>query len=74
MIEEVGELVCEINYYFGEKKKKDIEEDNIIKVELGDNLFVLLCIVNFLNIDMIESFNDMMNKFNIRDKNCFERK
>ena len=57
-----------------EKKKKDTEEDNTIKAELGDNLFVLLCIANSLNIDMTESFNDTMNKFNTRDKNRFERK
>ncbi|RLY68605.1 nucleotide pyrophosphohydrolase, partial [Staphylococcus epidermidis] len=36
--------------------------------------FVLLCIANSLNIDMTESFNDTMNKFNTRDKNRFERK
>ena len=74
MTEEVGELAREINHHFGEKKKKDTEEDNTIKAELGDNLFVLLCIANSLNIDMTESFNDTMNKFNTRDKNRFERK
>lgn len=74
MIEEVGEFVCEINYIYGEKKKKDLEEVNMIKVELGDNLFVLLCLVNLMGIDMIESFNEIMEKFNIRDKNWFERK
>lgn len=52
MTEEVGELAREINHHFGEKKKKDTEEDNTIKAELGDNLFVLLCIANSLNIDM----------------------
>ena len=67
MTEEVGELAREINHHFGEKKK-DTEEDNTIKAELGDNLFVLLCIANSLNIDMTESFNDTMNKFNTRDK------
>ena len=28
MTEEVGELAREINHHFGEKKKKDTEEDN----------------------------------------------
>ena len=67
--------MLEINHYHGEKKrKKETEEDNTIKAELGDNLFVLLCIANSLDIDMTESFNETMEKFNTRDKNRFERK
>ena len=72
--EGVGELSREINHYYGEKKKKDTEEVNSVKAELGDNLFVLLCIANSLDIDMTESFNETMEKFNTRDKNRFERK
>ena len=74
LTEEVGELAREINHTYGEKKKKASEEDNTIKAELGDNLFVLLCLANSMGIDMTESFNDTMNKFNTRDKNRFERK
>ncbi|MGO3049469.1 nucleotide pyrophosphohydrolase [Staphylococcus casei] len=74
LTEEVGELSREINHYYGEKKKKPSEAENTIKAELGDNLFVLLCIANSLDIDMTESFNETMNKFNTRDKNRFERK
>ncbi|KAF1683039.1 MULTISPECIES: nucleotide pyrophosphohydrolase [Staphylococcus] len=74
LTEEVGELAREINHYYGEKQKKPTEEENSVKAELGDNLFVLLCIANSLGIDMTESFNDTMDKFNTRDKNRFERK
>ncbi|MGX0516413.1 NTP pyrophosphatase (non-canonical NTP hydrolase) [Staphylococcus hominis] len=74
LTEEVGELSREINHYYGEKQKKPTEEENSVKAELGDNLFVLLCIANSLGIDMTESFNDTMEKFNTRDKNRFERK
>lgn len=74
LTEEVGELAREINHVYGEKKKKDTEEENTIKAELGDNLFVLLCIANSLDIDMTESFDETMHKFNTRDKNRFERK
>lgn len=74
LTEEVGELAREINHVYGEKKKKDTEEENTIKSELGDNLFVLLCIANSLDIDMTESFDETMHKFNTRDKNRFERK
>lgn len=74
LTEEVGELAREINHYYGEKQKKPTEDENSVKAELGDNLFVLLCIANSLGIDMTESFNDTMEKFNTRDKNRFERK
>lgn len=74
LTEEVGELARDINHYYGEKQKKPTEEENSVKAELGDNLFVLLCIANSLGIDMTESFNDTMKKFNTRDKNRFERK
>lgn len=74
LTEEVGELAREINHYYGEKQKKTTEEENSVKAELGDNLFVLLCIANSLGIDMTESFNETMQKFNTRDKNRFERK
>ncbi|WP_105992764.1 nucleotide pyrophosphohydrolase [Staphylococcus simulans] len=74
LTEEVGELAREINHVYGEKKKKSTEAENTIKAELGDNLFVLLCIANSLDIDMTESFNETMAKFNHRDKNRFERK
>ncbi|EHC9923442.1 nucleotide pyrophosphohydrolase [Staphylococcus pseudintermedius] len=74
LTEEVGELAREINHYHGEKKKKTSEAENTIEAELGDNLFVLLCLANSLNIDMTKSFNQTMKKFNKRDKNRFERK
>ncbi len=74
LTEEVGELAREINHYHGEKQKKSTEEPNTIEAELGDNLFVLLCLANSLNIDMTESFNQTMEKFNHRDQHRFEHK
>ncbi|WP_239740838.1 MULTISPECIES: nucleotide pyrophosphohydrolase [unclassified Mammaliicoccus] len=74
LTEEVGELAREINHTHGEKKKKSSEEENTIEAELGDNLFVLICLANSLNIDLNKSFEDTMNKFNVRDKDRFERK
>ena len=74
LTEEVGELSREINHVYGEKKKKASEDDNTIKAELGDNLFVLMCIANSLDIDLTESFDETMEKFNTRDKDRFERK
>ena len=64
----MGELAREINHYYGEKQRNQRKKKTLLKAELGDNLFVLLCIANSLGIDMTESFNDTMEKFNTRDK------
>src|SRR5699024_2540840 len=73
LTEEVGEVDIEINHAHGEKKKKSTEEDSTIEAELGDNLFVLICLANSLDIDLNQSFENTMQKFNTRDKDRFER-
>ncbi|MGT2397805.1 nucleotide pyrophosphohydrolase [Staphylococcus aureus] len=74
LTEEVGELAREINHTYGEKERRLEKEANTIKAELGDNLFVLLCLANSMGIDMTESFNETMEKFNTRDEKSIERK
>jgi NTP pyrophosphatase (non-canonical NTP hydrolase) len=55
LTEEMGELAREINHTYGEE-------------EAGDILFVLICLANSLNIDLEEAHNQVMKKFNTRDK------
>lgn len=74
LTEEVGELAREINHVHGEKKKKNEEADKAIEEELGDVLFVIISLANSLDIDLSEAFELIMNKFNTRDYNRFERK
>ncbi|UAC47058.1 nucleotide pyrophosphohydrolase [Bacillus aquiflavi] len=69
MTEELGELAREINHYYGEKPKKKTEQEKKIEEELGDMLFVLICLANSLNIDLETAHNRVMHKFNTRDKN-----
>ncbi|QGQ46672.1 nucleotide pyrophosphohydrolase [Metabacillus sediminilitoris] len=71
--EEVGELAREINHYYGEKPKKASEEEKEIEEELGDVLFVLICLANSLNIDLEKAHDLVMNKFQTRDKNRWTR-
>lgn len=73
LTEELGELAREVNHYYGEKPKKDSEDENTIEEELGDILFVLTCFANSLEIDMEESHNRVMKKFNTRDKDRWTR-
>ena len=74
LTEELGELAREINHYYGEKPKKESEKEKAIEEELGDVLFVLICMANSLNIDLQEAHDMVMEKFNSRDKNRWTRK
>ncbi|WP_251554153.1 nucleotide pyrophosphohydrolase [Neobacillus muris] len=73
LTEELGELAREINHYYGEKPKKDTETKKEIDEELGDMLFVLICLANSLNIDLEQAHDAVMEKFNTRDKNRWTR-
>lgn len=68
LTEEMGELAREINHYHGEKPKKATETEKEIEEELGDVLFVLICLANSLGIDLEKSHESVMNKFQTRDR------
>lgn len=67
MTEEVGELAREINHLYGQKPKKEEEDDGSLPLELADILFIVLCFANSLNIDLEKAFHDMMEKYRRRD-------
>jgi len=73
LTEEMGELAREVNHYYGEKPKKTTETERSIEEELGDVLFVMICMANSLNIDLETAHNIVMNKFNTRDKDRWTR-
>ncbi|MGJ9382018.1 nucleotide pyrophosphohydrolase [Salipaludibacillus neizhouensis] len=74
LTEETGELAREINHYYGEKPKKTSEEEKTLEQELGDMLFVMICMANSLNINLEESFDLVMEKFQTRDKDRWTKK
>ncbi|WP_459501608.1 nucleotide pyrophosphohydrolase [Bacillus sp. C1] len=73
LTEEMGELAREVNHYYGEKPKKMTEKTRTIEEELGDVLFVMICMANSLHIDLETAHNIVMNKFNTRDKDRWTR-
>ena len=73
LTEEMGELAREVNHYYGEKPKKTNEKERTIEEELGDVLFVMICMANSLHIDLETAHNIVMNKFNTRDKDRWTR-
>ncbi|GAA0347760.1 nucleotide pyrophosphohydrolase [Bacillus carboniphilus] len=74
LTEELGELAREINHYYGEKPKKNTEKEKTIEEELGDVLFVAICLANSLNIDLEEAHNTVMEKFRTRDRDRWTKK
>lgn len=68
LTEEMGELAREVNHYYGEKPKKSTEKEKTIEEELGDVLFVAICLANSLEIDLQTAHDRVMNKFQTRDK------
>ncbi|WP_338776771.1 nucleotide pyrophosphohydrolase [Metabacillus sp. FJAT-52054] len=74
LTEELGELAREINHRFGEKPKKSSEADKAIEEELGDVLFVLVCMANSLQIDLAEAHDLVMKKFAVRDRDRWTKK
>lgn len=67
LIEEVGELSRELNDRHGDKPKKCAESGSHIAEELGDILFVVVCIANSLDIDLEEALAAVMQKYDVRD-------
>ena len=74
LIEEVGELAREINHRFGPKKKKLSEKKNDLGDEMADIIYTLVCLANSLNIDLDTHLNRILKKYNIRDKDRWEKK
>ncbi|WP_099222248.1 nucleotide pyrophosphohydrolase [Listeria costaricensis] len=72
--EETGELAREINHYYGEKPKKASEGEKKIEEELGDTLFVLICMANSLGVDLEAAHDMVMAKFAERDKDRWTKK
>lgn len=74
LTEELGELAREVNHHYGEKPKKDSEQEKAIEEELGDVLFVLISFANSLDIDLSDAFNRSITKIESRDKERWIRK
>ncbi|TGA97070.1 nucleotide pyrophosphohydrolase [Sporolactobacillus shoreae] len=74
LTEELGELAREINHYYGEKKKKSTESAKTVEEEMGDLLFVVICMANSLHIDLGSALDRVLDKFSTRDKDRWTKK
>lgn len=74
LTEELGELAREVNHYYGEKKKKSTEPEKTVEEEMGDLLFVVICMANSLHIDLGSALDRVLDKFSTRDKDRWTKK
>lgn len=72
LVEEVGETARLINHLYGPKKKKDSEQAQELSGELADILFAVICLANSQGIDLQDAFEQMMQKYSVRDSNRYE--
>lgn len=73
LTEETGELARELNHRFGAKRKKSTEATAEIGDEIADIFFTLICLANSQNLNLDESWNQMMTKLTTRDANRHPR-
>jgi len=74
LTEEVGELAREFNHRFGAKPKRVDEEETDLGLEMGDILFILVCMANAQGIDLEESFRRVLSKYGTRDRDRWTKK
>ena len=68
LTEELGELSRAVSHQYGGKRPKPGEAPGDIRDELGDLLFVLICLANQQGIDLDESWKGLIRKLYERDK------
>lgn len=68
LCEETGELAREYNHRFGSKPKKGSEAEQELAEEMGDVLFILVCLANQQGIDLGDALNKSLDKVTTRDR------
>jgi NTP pyrophosphatase (non-canonical NTP hydrolase) len=74
LTEETGEVARLINHMYGPKPKKSTEDTQDLGEELADVIFAVVCMANAHDINLDDSFQNVMEKSYSRDKDRFEKK
>ena len=67
LVEELGELSRAVSHEIGVKKPKSGEILHDVEEEIGDLLFVLICLANSQKISLTDVFDKTMDKIEHRD-------
>lgn len=68
LMEEVGELARLVARTYGDQSFKKSDMDKSIPSEMGDVLFVLICLANQMGISLEEALKQTIEKNTTRDK------
>jgi len=66
LAEEVGELGRELNFRFGDKPRAAKDAAGSIADELGDVLFIVILLANYLGIDLASALSATLEKYDRR--------
>jgi NTP pyrophosphatase (non-canonical NTP hydrolase) len=66
LAEEVGELGRELNFRFGDKPRAAKDADGSIADELGDVLFIVILLANYLGVDLASTLAATLEKYDRR--------
>jgi NTP pyrophosphatase (non-canonical NTP hydrolase) len=66
LAEEVGELGRELNFEFGDKPRAAKDTGGSITDELGDVLFIVVLLANYLDIDLVSALRGTLEKYERR--------
>jgi NTP pyrophosphatase (non-canonical NTP hydrolase) len=66
LAEEVGELGRELNFRFGDKPRAAKDAAGSIADELGDVLFIVILLANYLGIDLASAVTATLEKYERR--------
>jgi NTP pyrophosphatase (non-canonical NTP hydrolase) len=68
LAEEVGELGRELNFEYGDKPRTGKDADGSVTDELGDVLFIVVLLANYLGIDLVAALTGTLEKYERRPK------
>src|ERR1700694_1163915 len=66
LAEEVGELGRELNFRFGDKPRAAKDAKGSIADELGDVLFIVILLANYLGVDLASTLAATLEKYDRR--------
>jgi NTP pyrophosphatase (non-canonical NTP hydrolase) len=66
LAEEVGELGRELNFQYGDKSRADKDAGGSVTDELGDVLFIVVLLANYLGIDLVTALSGTLEKYEKR--------
>jgi NTP pyrophosphatase (non-canonical NTP hydrolase) len=73
LYEECGEFARLVNHLYGDKPKRNEEEQQDLEEEIGDIIYTLICFANSNNVNLDEAIRKSFDKVMKRDKNRYNR-